>query len=90
MEFWSCAKDPKSDIETISNLFSNGLLNTTLNSTIRNDEFENYKTTANVFWYSLRESLDANPNGLNGKVRILSIVAENFTYEELMKNLQVR
>lgn len=90
MEFWSRAKDPKSDIETIFNLFSNGLLNTTLNSTIKNKEFENYKDNANVFWYSLRESIDANPNGSDGKIRILSIVAENFTYEELMENLQVQ
>ncbi|PKK59442.1 hypothetical protein RhiirC2_762673, partial [Rhizophagus irregularis] len=37
--------DPKGD----SDLFSNGFLNTTLNSTIRNDEFENYKDTANDF-----------------------------------------
>ena len=90
MEFWSRAKDPKGDIEIILNLFSNGLLNTNLNSTIRNNEFENYKDTTNVFWYSLRESLNVNPNGSNGKIRILSIVAENFTYEELMENLQVR
>jgi len=90
MEFWSRAKDLKSDVETISKLFSNGFLNTMLNSTIRNDEFENYKDTVNVFWYSLCESLDANPNGSNGKVQILSIVVKNFTYEELMKNLQVR
>jgi hypothetical protein len=89
MEFWSRAKDPKSDSETILNLFSNGFLNTKLNSTIRNKEFENYKDTTNVFWYSLRESLDANPNGSNGKIQILSIVAENFIYEELMENLQV-
>ncbi|CAB4429557.1 unnamed protein product [Rhizophagus irregularis] len=89
MEFWSRAKDPKGDIETILNLFSNGLLNTKLNSTIKNNEFKNYKNTTNVFWYSLRESLDSNPNGSNGKIRILSIVAENFIYEELMENLQV-
>jgi hypothetical protein len=89
MEFWSRAKDPKSDSETILNLFSNGFLNTKLNSTIRNKEFEHYKDTTNVFWYSLRESLDANPNGSNGKIQILSIVAENFAYEELMENLQV-
>ncbi|CAB5213288.1 unnamed protein product [Rhizophagus irregularis] len=68
-----------------SDLFSNGFLNTMLNSTIRNDEFENYKDTANDFWYSLCESLDANPNGSNGKIQILSIVAEI----SLMKNLQV-
>ena len=89
MEFWSRAKDPKSDEETIFNLYLNGFLNTKLNSTIRNKEFENYKSTASVFWYSFCESLDANPNGLNGKNRILSIIAENFTYEELMENLQV-
>ena len=89
MEFWSCAKDSRSDEEIIFNLYSNGFLNTTLNSTIKNKEFENLKDTANVFWYSFRESLNANPNGLNGKNRILSIIAENFTYEESMENLQV-
>ena len=89
MEFWSRAKDPKSDGETILNLYSNGFLNTTLNSTIRNDEFENYKNTANVFWYSFWESLNANPNGSNGKIQILSIIAENFYYKELTENLQV-
>ena len=89
MEFWSRAKDSRSDDETILNLYSNGLLNTKLNSTIRNKEFEHYKSTTNVFWYSFRESLDANLNGSNGIIRILSIIAENFTYEELMENLQV-
>jgi hypothetical protein len=89
MEFWSRAKDSRSDEEIIFNLYSNGFLNTMLNSTIRNKEFDNLKDTANVFWYSFRESLNANPNGLNGKNRILSIIAENFTYEELMENLQV-
>ncbi|GBB88740.1 hypothetical protein RclHR1_15320004 [Rhizophagus clarus] len=89
IEFRSHTKNLKSNIETIFNLFSNGLLNTTLNSTIRNEEFENFKNTANVFWYSLHESLDANSNGSNRKIQILSIIAENFTYEELMKNLQV-
>ena len=89
MEFWSHAKDSRSDEEAIFNLYSNGLLNITLNSTIRNKEFENYKSTTNIFWYSFRKSFDANPNGSNGKGQILSIIAENFTYEELMKNLQV-
>ena len=90
MEFWSRAKDSRSDKETIFNLYSNGLLNITLNSTIRNKEFEICKNTTNVFWYSFCKSLDANPNGLlNGKCRILSIIAENFTYEKLMENLQV-
>jgi len=89
MEFWSRAKDSRSDEEIIFNLYSNGFLNTKLNSTIRNKEFEICKNTANVFWYSFCESLDANPNGLNGKCRILSIIAENFIYEELIENLQV-
>jgi len=64
-------------------------LNTTLNSIIRNDDFKNYENTASVFWHSFRESIDANPNSSNGKIRILSIVAENFTYKELIENLQV-
>ncbi|CAB5363364.1 unnamed protein product [Rhizophagus irregularis] len=64
MEFWSRAKDSKSDGEIIFNLYSNGFLNTKLNSTIRNKEFDYYKDTANVFWYSFCESFDANPNGI--------------------------
>ncbi|CAB5383586.1 unnamed protein product [Rhizophagus irregularis] len=64
MEFWSRAKDSKSDEEIIFNLYSNGFLNTKLNSTIRNKEFDYYKDTANVFWYSFCESFDANPNGI--------------------------
>ena len=87
MEFWSCAKDFKGDKETIFNLYSNGLLNTILNSTKRNVKFENYKSITNIFWDSFHESLDANLNGSNGKIRILSIIVENFTYEELMNNL---
>ena len=64
-------------------------MNIKLNSTIRNKEFKNFKITINVFWHSFCESLDANPNSLNGKGQILSIIAENFTYEELIENLQV-
>ena len=87
MKFWSYAKDSRSDKETIFNLYSNGLLNITLNLTIRNKEFENYKSTASVFWYSFHENFNANPNGSNGKNQILLIIAENFTYKKLMENL---
>ncbi len=61
----------------------------TLNLTIKNKEFENYKSITNVFWYLFHESFDANSNSSNEKSRILSIIIKNFTYEKLMKNLQV-
>uniref|UniRef100_U9TU29 Uncharacterized protein n=1 Tax=Rhizophagus irregularis (strain DAOM 181602 / DAOM 197198 / MUCL 43194) TaxID=747089 RepID=U9TU29_RHIID len=34
-------------------------------------------------WESLQKALEANKRGVDGKVRILSIIAENFTYKKL-------
>ncbi|CAB5350396.1 unnamed protein product [Rhizophagus irregularis] len=67
----------------------NGINLFRINHPLVNDEFENYKDTANDFWYSLCESLDANPNDSNGKIQILSIVAEISLMKNLMKNLQI-
>ncbi|RHZ51364.1 hypothetical protein Glove_479g10 [Diversispora epigaea] len=88
IEFWSCAKDPKNDKETIRNLYFTGFLNTTQYSILKNDKIEIYKNTSDVFWHSFRESLYANPNGSNGKIRILSTIAKNFNYNKLIENLQ--
>jgi hypothetical protein len=38
-----------------------------------------------VFWKSLQEALKANKKGIDGKTRILSIIAENFKYNKKLK-----
>lgn len=40
------------------------------------------------FWNSFHKSIDENIRGMN-KQRILSIIAEQFTYEELKSELKV-
>jgi|tagenome__1003787_1003787.scaffolds.fasta_scaffold19529629_1 hypothetical protein len=49
----------------------------------------NISSPADVFWNSFRESYDANPNGNNGKIRVLSIIGENLTYKEMIDKLEV-
>ena len=42
-----------------------------------------------IFWKSLLKALEANKRGIDGKIRILSIIAENFTYKKLKEELKV-
>lgn len=42
-----------------------------------------------VFWDCFHQSLQANKKGYNGKKRILSIIAEKFSYKTLMGKLGV-
>jgi hypothetical protein len=41
------------------------------------------------FWDSFSKSIGANVRGMNGKQRILSIIADEFKYEELESKLKV-
>lgn len=41
------------------------------------------------FWACFKRSLDDNKKTRDGKRRILSIIANDFTYEEMEKNLKV-
>ena len=42
-----------------------------------------------VFWESFEHSLNLNKRGVNGKERILSIIADKFPYKELQTRLHV-
>jgi len=44
---------------------------------------------SDVFWDCFRDSYSINSKGINGKVRTLSIIAESFTYEEIINKLGV-
>ncbi|PKC01280.1 hypothetical protein RhiirA5_426965 [Rhizophagus irregularis] len=65
------------DRETIANLYMQGFLNITIPS------------PADVFWNCFRDSYNANPNGIDGKIRILSIIGENFIYKDMIDELEV-
>jgi len=45
---------------------------------------------ADVFWNCFRDSYNANPNGIDGKIRILSIIGESFTYKDMIDELKVK
>ena len=42
-----------------------------------------------VFWDSFRHALDDNKQNCDGKRRVLSIIADEFSYSELETNLNV-
>ncbi|GES73513.1 hypothetical protein GLOIN_2v1880126 [Rhizophagus clarus] len=44
---------------------------------------------AEILWNCIQESLNANKRGQDGKRRILSIVADQFSYCEIKKNLNI-
>jgi len=50
---------------------------------------ESIKNATNIFWESFAESFKQNKKGSNGKMRVLSIIVQNFTYRELNENLGV-
>ena len=41
------------------------------------------------FWSCFQKSLAVNKKGINGKQRILSIIADDFKYDDLQKQLSV-
>ena len=45
---------------------------------------------ADVFWNCFRDSYNANPNGIDGKIRILSIIGESFIYKNMIDELEVK
>jgi len=82
IEFWSRALNPTADKETLLNLYNAGLICLENNSPIIIDKSMD-------FWKSFKRALDNNKRGVDGKIRILSIIAEKFHYDELREKLQV-
>ena len=80
--------NPNIDCAIIKTLYKNGFLQLINNSStpviINNNDREN------IFWNSFRDAYwNANKRGIHGRIRILSIIAEKFTYVELQGQLQV-
>jgi hypothetical protein len=50
---------------------------------------KNMPNATHTFWMCFEQALANNKKGPDGKQRILSIIANEFTYEELKQNLNV-
>lgn len=78
-EFWSKSKDCTKEKEILAMLYNLGFL--------RSIPITMFNATE-TFWKCFARSLDDNKKGSNGKRRILSIIADQFSYQELQNKLQ--
>ena len=79
-EFWTKSSNPESDYKNLQFLYESGFLK---------PNPKQYCSDGDIFWDSFQQSLQANEKGYNGKRRILSIIAEKFSYRILMNKLNV-
>ncbi|CAB4491079.1 unnamed protein product [Rhizophagus irregularis] len=81
-EFWTKAENPIDDKHVLIYLYENNFLDMFLPD-------DNPNPIVNKFWSCFNESLKVNKKGIDGKRRILSIIADDFSYEEIRTNLLV-
>ncbi|GBC02272.1 hypothetical protein RclHR1_04530014 [Rhizophagus clarus] len=79
-EFWTKTENPADNKHIFLYLYENNFLDISLP-----DDHSN--PIVNKFWSCFNESLKANKKGSDGKRRILSIIANDFSYEEIKSNL---
>ncbi|RIB24654.1 hypothetical protein C2G38_2167970 [Gigaspora rosea] len=86
IEFWSKAPDPTADKELLETLYNNDIIQ--LNKAPQNLQ---PKPSLEVltFWDSFQVALFSNKKGSAGKIRILSIIAQKFTYSPLRNKLGI-
>ncbi|PKC58359.1 hypothetical protein RhiirA1_471091 [Rhizophagus irregularis] len=82
IEFWIKAPDSSPDRENLAKLFKSGML-------VVIEKKSNPDNENKTLWKSLQKALEKNKRGDDGKVRILSIIAENFTYKKLKEKFGV-
>ena len=78
-EFWTRSINPDKDCAALQILYDLGFLHPIPNK---------YNQTETL-WNCIQESLNVNKKGQDGKRRILSIVADQFSYDEIKNNLNV-
>ncbi|RHZ65438.1 hypothetical protein Glove_315g50 [Diversispora epigaea] len=86
IEFWSRALDSSGDQETLINLYNAGLIQLEKKKEITSEIEINYNE---IFWESFRFALKNNKRGIDGKIRVLSIIADKFRYQDLREKLQM-
>ncbi|CAB4446540.1 unnamed protein product [Rhizophagus irregularis] len=79
-KFWTRASNPIKDSDTISNLYKMGFLVSTP---------IHMPNSTKKFWYCFDRAIKENKKTHDGKRRVISIIADQFTYSQLEKNLKV-
>lgn len=79
-EFWTRSGNPSCDRENLHFLYTSGFLHPFPGQ---------YRNDGDIFWNCFHQALEANKKGHDGKRRILSIIAEKFSYSVLMEKLKV-
>jgi len=79
-KFWTRSLDPANDKMVLKNLFQSGFLN---------PYPLGVQNPSQTFWDCFAQSLAQNPKGSDGMRRILSIIAHQFSYQELQNRLGV-
>ncbi|RHZ78925.1 hypothetical protein Glove_154g28 [Diversispora epigaea] len=89
-EFWTYNVNFNNDNYILSYLFDMNLLDGIDNKeTDLKIENQQLKKTIDKFWKSFDESIKINKCRMDGKQRILSIIAEKFRYKEIQDKLQI-
>jgi hypothetical protein len=52
-------------------------------------KLEKLSLTVKTFWTCFKEAIDNNPTDDNGKIRILSVIADDFKYDQIHQELNV-
>lgn len=84
IEFWSKAPNPYADKKILEGIYKSNIFQLNDRTSVSATAIQN-----NTFWNSFRDGLSSNGNGTDGKIRILSIIALNFRYNDLKKELGV-
>jgi hypothetical protein len=84
-EYWSKADDIEADLEILE-LFSDFGSNSDSNT--QQNLNKDLDSSVKIFWKSFENAMSSNKKGPEGQ-RILSIIAEKFSYSELNKRLNV-
>ncbi|CAG8718207.1 5370_t:CDS:2 [Dentiscutata erythropus] len=78
--FWSRSTNPNTDKASLMMLYTLGFLNPIP---------KHFKNNTKTFWQCFKNSLEVNLCGDNGKCRILSVIANVFSYEKINENFKI-
>ncbi|RHZ77211.1 hypothetical protein Glove_184g84 [Diversispora epigaea] len=79
-QFWSKSNHPKQDHALLTQLYQMGFLVKNISTPDKN--------STSTFWQYFNYALADNKKNYDRKCRILSIIANDFTYKELQENLE--
>ncbi|CAB4375625.1 unnamed protein product [Rhizophagus irregularis] len=79
-QLWTKSPNGQADKAAFSTLYKRGFLTSIP---------KNMPNATRTFWTYFKQALANNKKGPDGKQRVLSIIANEFTYEELKQNLNV-